>query len=188
MPAANIMAIHEEVRNSGASSAPPSLMVPNLEKATKRMKATKTVPKRMKAQPKFSSSPVRAVEARSAKDPGEARPQATTASAMSPAGRATAQSMPLGGSSSSTSGAWVSSGTGTAVPAAVATRRSASSLAALGAGASSPGSWVVSVVVWSGLWPSVMRTSRRRSARAAAGRDRRVTAVRPPGRQGRTGL
>ena len=65
---------------------------------------------------------------------------------------------------------------------------SVGSLAALGTGASSPGSWAVSVVVWSGLWPSVMRTSRRRSARAAAGRDRRVTAVRSPGRRGRTGL
>ena len=51
MPALNIIAIQETVRNSGSSSSRPSRIRPKLLNASQSAKTTKPVAARMKAQP-----------------------------------------------------------------------------------------------------------------------------------------
>ena len=54
MPALNIIAIHEIVRNSGCSSSRPSGMLPNLPRASQMTKTTKALEVSTKSQPVFS--------------------------------------------------------------------------------------------------------------------------------------
>ena len=103
MPAANIIAIHEGVENSGSSRSCPRRIWPNFEMATPRMKKTNTVPIRTNSQPALPTTPSSAADTKPEKFPGASRPHRTTASRRTPAGAATFQSS--GASSSFAGGA-----------------------------------------------------------------------------------
>ena len=83
MPALNIIAIHETVRNSGRSLSRPRGIRPYLLIATPMAKSTKPLAARTKAQPPYGmTTSLRSVSATTARLPGEAIPHATIANAM----------------------------------------------------------------------------------------------------------
>ena len=91
MPAANIIAIHEMVRNSGSSSLRPSLMGPKWLSAMTMTKATKIVLKSTKDQPSLSSTKPRVASATVENDSEPMVPHSTTASATTAATPVTIQ-------------------------------------------------------------------------------------------------
>ncbi len=95
MPVANIIAIHEEVRNSGFSPSLPSGIRPNRLTATTMTKIVKTVAAMTKSHPKLSITPVRAAPATTPRLSGEMKPQTTKATARNPAVKKTGLSRPI---------------------------------------------------------------------------------------------
>ena len=93
MPAANIMAIHDALENSGCSSAAPRRILPNLEAAMTMTKMTKMVEKSTNAQPRLVSTQVSMLFAVASKLVGLPRPQTTIARTRSMAGITTGQLM-----------------------------------------------------------------------------------------------
>src|SRR5690625_604975 len=93
MPAANIMEIHDAVENSGSSLIAPSLMEQNLDAAIAITKTTKTVVNKTNAQPKLSTTKLKALAETSAKLSGRARPHTTTAATSTEAMPVTVQSI-----------------------------------------------------------------------------------------------
>lgn len=89
MPAANIMAIQENVENSGASSLRPSLILPNLLNATMMANAKNMVVHKTKAHPKLVITTERAFWEKSEKLVGFSNPQSTTDRTMTTAGMVT---------------------------------------------------------------------------------------------------
>src|SRR5690606_21687827 len=81
IPAANIMAIHDEVRNSGRSSSSPSGMRPYLLKANHRAKTTNAVPASVNTHPPSRTSTSNAVLAKDCSDSVPSTPQAMNATA-----------------------------------------------------------------------------------------------------------
>ena len=63
MPAENIIATHDDVRNSGASPSPPSGMLPNLLAASQMTKTTKPEATSEKSQPVLCTTKSRPAEA-----------------------------------------------------------------------------------------------------------------------------
>src|SRR3954452_415411 len=81
MPALNIIAIHETVRNSGASSSRPSGMRPYLLAASHSTNTTKAEANVTNSQPRFSSIQLSAEPLAEPRPLGLRKPQATNARA-----------------------------------------------------------------------------------------------------------
>ncbi len=84
MPAENIIAIHDDVRNSGSSSSRPSGMFPNLPSASQSEKTTKPEAIRTKNQSRpaivSDSASVEAAESEAVfRNPQRRKPMAMTA-------------------------------------------------------------------------------------------------------------
>lgn len=94
MPAENIIAIHEEVRNSGSSSSLPRGMLPNLPTANQSTNSTNRLASRTKAQPVLCITHSRALLEKVDSEVVPITPQATNARAMTAATPKTIQSSP----------------------------------------------------------------------------------------------
>src|SRR3954449_9645881 len=117
MPALNIIAIQEMVRNSGASSSRPSGMRPYLLAASHRTKTTKAEARVTNSQPRLASIHVSAVPLAEPSPLGLRNPQATNATAMTaemvktaPSSAPLASAVRVGGSTMA--GCWSVRGSG----------------------------------------------------------------------------
>ena len=79
MPALNIIATQETVRNSGRSSSRPSGMRPYLLTANQMAKTTKALAARTKAQPPAAMTPLNTLVATALSDRLLTRPQTSSA-------------------------------------------------------------------------------------------------------------
>lgn len=93
MPAANIIATHDVLENSGCSFAAPSRIEPNFEAAITTTNTTNTVENKTNAHPRFSSTQLNMAEAAFSKLSGAPSPQVTTAITSAIAGMTTGQLM-----------------------------------------------------------------------------------------------
>src|SRR5918997_520482 len=85
MPALNIIAIHEMVRNSGRSSSRPSGMRPYLPAASQMTKTTNVDASSTNSQPRLPVTQLRTEPLTVPRPVGVAKPQATKPSAMTAA-------------------------------------------------------------------------------------------------------
>src|SRR3954454_15833240 len=111
MPALNIIATQETVRNSGASSSRPSGIRPYLLAASHSTYSTKPEASVTNSQPRLASIQVSAVELALPRFVGAAKPQATNASATTAATPKTTRSSPprsACGTGGSASAGWAS--------------------------------------------------------------------------------
>ena len=84
MPAANIMATQEMVRNSGFSPSFPSGMLPNFPRASHRTKTTNSEARTMKSQPVYSMTQSSALCEVAERLSAPTNPQITKATANAP--------------------------------------------------------------------------------------------------------
>ncbi len=84
MPAANIMATQDTVRNSGFSPSLPRGMFPNLPIASQRTKTTNREARSIKSQPVYSITQFRAVVELADRLSRPTKPQTTNAMAIAP--------------------------------------------------------------------------------------------------------
>src|ERR1700712_4450026 len=94
MPALNIIAIQDTVRNSGSSSSRPSGMAPNLLTANQSTKITNADDVTTKSQPVFSMVQVSAAPDTLLREGVLTKPHTRNATAMAAVTPKTTQSMP----------------------------------------------------------------------------------------------
>ena len=146
MPAANIIAIHDDVLNSGCSSDLPRRIVPKFENAITKTKNTKIVPKSTNAQPRLLITQLKDVSAKLEKLSVANRPQATTAATTTRSGTTMLQSIFAFSSSAASSTCSSASTDSLRSPRRSATMSSASSLVADGAAISVSSEFICSVL------------------------------------------
>ena len=99
MPAANIMAIHPPVENSGCSPSRPNRMWPNLENARAIIAMKKTMAQMMNTQPNSSTTHWKRLSATRLKLSGTLSAHTAMPRIRPSAGSATPQSSAAGGPS-----------------------------------------------------------------------------------------